>query len=99
MIGRCTAGARGGGTAWEQELDSSTHFFLNKRILATFADSSVRTMASEAPPTLEGGSPESVGDPAVFGVVTVSDRASAGIYEDKSGPAILNFFHEAIKSE
>lgn len=48
---------------------------------------------------LEGGSDEgSVGDFCRFGIVTVSDRASAGIYEDESGPAILRFFHEAIKS-
>lgn len=33
-----------------------------------------------------------------FGIVTVSDRASTGVYEDKSGPAILQFFHEAIAS-
>lgn len=47
---------------------------------------------------LQGGSPESVGDPARFGIVTVSDRASSGVYKDESGPAILQFFHEAIKS-
>ena len=34
-----------------------------------------------------------------FGVLTVSDRASAGIYQDDSGPEIIKFFHEAIKSE
>ena len=45
---------------------------------------------------LAGGS---IGDPAVFGIVTVSDRASAGVYDDASGPAILEFFHEAIKSK
>ena len=30
-------------------------------------------------------------DPAAYpiGVVTISDRASAGVYEDKSGPAIV----------
>jgi hypothetical protein len=48
--------------------------------------------------SLQGGSDDSVGDPAVFGIVTVSDRASAGIYNDDSGPAILGFFAEAIKS-
>ncbi len=48
---------------------------------------------------LEGGSDESVGDLARFGIVTVSDRASTGVYEDLSGPAILRFFHEAIKSK
>lgn len=47
---------------------------------------------------LEGGSEASIGDAAVFGVVTVSDRASAGTYSDLSGPAILQFFNEAIKS-
>ena len=48
---------------------------------------------------LSGGSADSLGDPAKFGVITVSDRASAGIYDDLSGPAILRFFAEAIKSE
>jgi molybdopterin adenylyltransferase len=49
-------------------------------------------------PSLCGGTAESIGDPAIFGVVTISDRASAGIYDDLSGPAILQFIHEAIKS-
>jgi molybdopterin adenylyltransferase len=53
---------------------------------------------SQQPLVLEGGSDESVGDAAKFGIVTVSDRASSGVYEDMSGPAILQFFHEAIKS-
>ncbi len=34
----------------------------------------------------------------LFGVVTVSDRASEGVYDDISGPAIIEFFQEAIKS-
>ena len=55
-------------------------------------------MASTSVP-LNGGSDESIGDLATFGVLTISDRASAGIYEDESGPAILNFFQEAIKSK
>jgi hypothetical protein len=50
------------------------------------------------PVQLLGGDPLSIGDPAVFGVITVSDRASSGVYEDLSGPAILQFFHEAIES-
>lgn len=49
-------------------------------------------------PVLEGGIDDSIGDPAIFGVLTVSDRASAGIYKDLSGPAILGFFSEAIRS-
>jgi len=50
------------------------------------------------PVQLLGGDPTSIGDPAVFGVITVSDRASSGVYEDLSGPAILQFFGEAIAS-
>ena len=50
------------------------------------------------PTALRGGVDETVGDEATFGIVTVSDRASAGVYEDLSGPAILNFFREAVKS-
>lgn len=49
-------------------------------------------------PPLNGGSPDSVGDPAVLGVLTVSDRAAAGEYEDLGGPAILGFFAEAVLS-
>lgn len=52
----------------------------------------------QAPP-LHGGTRDSVGDAAIFGVLTVSDRASKGIYNDESGPEVLNFFHEAIRSE
>ncbi len=47
---------------------------------------------------LRGGSGASVGDAAKFGVLTVSDRASSGVYEDLSGPAILGFFAEAVAS-
>ena len=52
------------------------------------------------PPPLSGGGGggDSVGDPCVLGVLTVSDRASRGLYEDLGGPAILRFFEEAIKS-
>lgn len=45
-----------------------------------------------------GGDPSSSEDHVKFGIVTVSDRASAGIYDDLSGPAILQFFNEAIRS-
>ena len=34
-----------------------------------------------------------------IGVVTISDRASAGIYEDKSGQEIKNFLAENITNE
>jgi len=59
-------------------------------------------MAAAPPPAaaapLSGGSAASVGDPARFGVLTVSDRASSGTYADESGPAILRFFAEAVAS-
>lgn len=53
---------------------------------------------SKAPLQLLGGDPTSIGDAAVFGVITVSDRASSGVYEDLSGPAIIQFFQDAIQS-
>ena len=50
-------------------------------------------------PSLAGGSPDSVGDLARVGVVTVSDRASSGEYDDQSGPEVLAFLDEALDSE
>lgn len=47
---------------------------------------------------LAGGADGTVGDSATLGVLTVSDRASAGVYEDLSGPAILACFGQAIAS-
>jgi len=39
-----------------------------------------------------------MGDETIFGIITTSDRASDGIYQDEGGPAILSFFREAILS-
>ena len=39
-----------------------------------------------------------VGDDAKFGILTISDRANAGEYQDEGGPAILGFFEESIAS-
>ena len=39
-----------------------------------------------------------VGDASHIGIVTISDRASDGTYEDQGGPAILAFINEAIAS-
>lgn len=36
---------------------------------------------------------------ARIGVLTVSDRASRGEYEDRGGPAILDYLHRALTSE
>lgn len=35
---------------------------------------------------------------AIIGVVTVSDRASRGEYEDRGGPAIMNYLSEVLTS-
>jgi len=37
-------------------------------------------------------------DPARIGIVTVSDRASQGIYEDRGGPAIREYLAEILTS-
>ena len=60
--------------------------------------SPAQTQPRSAPPLSGGGGGDSLGDPCVLGVLTVSDRASQGLYEDLGGPAILRFFEEAIKS-
>ena len=49
-------------------------------------------------PSLAGGSPDSVGELARVGVVTVSDRASSGEYVDLSGPEALAFLDAALDS-
>ena len=36
--------------------------------------------------------------PAKIGIVTVSDRASAGVYADEGGPAILDYMTRALAS-
>ena len=48
--------------------------------------------------TAFNGKPGHLGDPVRLGILTVSDRASTGQYKDEGGPAILEFFSEAIKS-
>ena len=35
-----------------------------------------------------------IGQEAILGILTISDRASRGEYQDESGPAILAFFEE-----
>lgn len=37
--------------------------------------------------------------PARIGIVTVSDRASAGEYEDRGGPAVVDYFNEVLTSQ
>ena len=40
-----------------------------------------------------------LGDKVKLGIITVSDRASSGEYQDEGGPAILDFFREALLNE
>ena len=40
-----------------------------------------------------------LGDRLKLGIITVSDRASTGEYLDEGGPAILDFFKEALLNE
>lgn len=40
-----------------------------------------------------------MGEPVRFGVLTVSDRATRGEYEDRGGPAIREYLTRVIKSE
>ncbi len=44
------------------------------------------------------GNDGNCGDLVDIGILTVSDRASRGEYEDEGGPAILDFLKEAIAS-
>ena len=42
--------------------------------------------------------PDKAKDTALIGVVTVSDRASLGLYKDESGPAILAYLNRILAS-
>lgn len=44
------------------------------------------------------GKPNHCGEHAILGIVTVSDRASSGTYQDEGGPAVLTFFEEGLAS-
>src|SRR6476661_2063827 len=37
-------------------------------------------------------------DPVRIGIVSISDRASAGVYEDKGLPALKDWLHRALKN-
>lgn len=50
------------------------------------------------PPQMMGGTSAAGGQHVKIGVLTISDRASSGIYADRGGPAILKFVCGAIKS-
>ena len=45
-----------------------------------------------------GGNSDTCGEICSIGIVTVSDRASTGEYQDEGGPAILEFLKEGVAS-
>jgi molybdopterin biosynthesis enzyme MoaB len=44
-----------------------------------------------------GGHNGTEGDPVIIGIITVSDRASSGTYQDESGPAIIKVRAECCR--
>ena len=45
------------------------------------------------------GDGEEMGAATIIGVVTVSDRASRGEYEDRGGPAVIEYLKQTVTSE
>jgi len=52
------------------------------------------TSTSSAP----NGAPEAPSDSLTIGLISISDRASAGVYEDKGIPGLVEWFTAALKS-
>ncbi len=78
---------------------SDVPLFLAQSLRQNYLTELHNMASTEAMPHQQGGSKASVGDPATFGVVTISDRASGGGYSDLSGPVILQFLAEAVHSQ
>jgi gephyrin len=57
-----------------------------------------RKKSNKPPPPLSGGSVDVGGDRAVVGVLTVSDRAYNGVYEDRGGPEVLRCVNTYVHS-
>jgi len=58
----------------------------------------INEVSTMEPMTQFEGKPDHLGDLVKLGIVTTSDRASTGEYEDEGGPAILEFFIQSIRS-
>ena len=71
------------------------HCFLGKRL-----ESNPARPPNESPPSMSASTsdPSAVALPARIGIVTVSDRASRGEYEDRGGPAIREYLTSALTS-
>lgn len=83
-------------------LGKTQHFITSSRVGLSRRFLKVSPIIPISTGGVNRGSPPSkgmsTGVPCKFGIVTSSDRASSGEYEDKSGPAIVGFLEEAISS-
>ena len=53
------------------------------------------TASRSSPPK---GAPEAPSDSLTIGLISISDRASAGVYEDKGIPGLVDWFTATLKS-
>jgi len=55
-------------------------------------------VSSGSPSSPPKGAPEGPSDSLTIGLISISDRASAGVYEDKGIPGLVDWFTTALKS-
>jgi molybdopterin adenylyltransferase len=55
-------------------------------------------VSSASPSSPPKGAPEAPSDSLTIGLISISDRASAGVYEDKGIPGLVDWFTAALKS-
>ena len=55
-------------------------------------------MSSGSPSSPPKDAPEGPSDSLTIGLISISDRASAGVYEDKGIPGLVDWFTTALKS-
>jgi molybdopterin adenylyltransferase len=55
-------------------------------------------VSSVSPSSPPKGEPEAPSDSLTIGLVSISDRASAGVYEDRGIPGLVEWFTAALKS-
>ena len=55
-------------------------------------------MSSASPSSPPKGAPEAPSDSLTIGLISISDRASAGVYEDKGIPGLIDWFTATLKS-
>jgi molybdopterin adenylyltransferase len=55
-------------------------------------------VSSASPPSPPKDAPEALSDSLTIGLISISDRASAGVYEDQGIPGLVDWFSAALKS-